>query len=193
MLTAPAALTRFNFTTPTVQWQPVITAVSYQLQWSTAANFLTNVTTLPLNGTSHTFNSLPAANGTFYYWRVRTINIYGAAGAWSLVRTFIIDTVPPAVPVLVGPLESARITTGSRTITFIWQAVPQAVRYELQIATDVSFTSLITTQLVSKTAFTLPTSLALPNGTYYWRLRAFDQASNNGTYSSGRRMVVNLP
>jgi hypothetical protein len=193
VLTAPAALARFNHTTPTVQWQPVNSAAGYQLQWSTSATFLANVTTLPVNNTSHTFASLAAGNGIIYYWRVRTLNSYGAPGAWSRTLNFTIDTVPPAIPTLLVPLDNARLMTGTRNIAFTWQPVSLAVRYELQIATDANFTVLVTTSLATTTTFSLPNSLALPNGIYYWRVRATDQVGNSSDYSVGRKMLVNLP
>jgi hypothetical protein len=71
---------------------------------------------------------------------------------------------------------------------FIWQVVPAAVSYNLQIATDFEFTNIIREVSVSfnSTAFEQP----FTGGTYYWRVNASPDSKIATAYSPRARFVV---
>ncbi len=78
------------------------------------------------------------------------------------------DSVAQVGVILIGPLDGAiDVIT---PVTFTWEAVIDAIAYELQIATDSSFSNIVydedtldnTTANVNLSADT----------TYYWRVRA---------------------
>src|SRR4051812_14429262 len=88
-------------------------------------------------------------------------------------------------PALVAPAEAA--VTDS-VPAFSWKPVKNAARYEIEVAADAGFNSV-----VDKGSFrTLNTfgalSETLPNGTYYWHVRALDTGNTAGAWSKGRSL-----
>lgn len=76
--------------TPTLAWNTVAGAASYQIQVSLSSTFGT--TTIDQSGLTGTSFTAPSLSGsTTYYWRVRAINLSGA-GPWSSTRSFTTAT-----------------------------------------------------------------------------------------------------
>ncbi len=181
--------------TVALAWNVVNGAAAYQIQVDNS-NLFNTVLEYTWQGTNTQVTTSTLADGV-YYFRVRTINSYGAAGAWTVARTFTVDTTPPVLPVLTAPINTL-VITNTRVPTFSWKPSPTATSYVLEIATDSNFNNSILSYnvtVVSSTTitFTLPTALALPNGTYYWRVRARDSAGNMGTPSTASQFVIGVP
>jgi len=75
-----------------------------------------------------------------------------------------------------------------------WGAVAGAANYEYQISADPGFASIILGSGTGKgTSTTYSTAAALdaavPDGTYFWRVRAVDAKDNFGPWSPSRRIV----
>jgi hypothetical protein len=75
--------------------------------------------------------------------------------------------------------------------TFSWRAVPGAATYDFQIAADRKFASIVLgtgkgkgSQRTRNTAASLDKTL--PDGTYYWRVRAITKKDNAGRWSAPR-------
>ena len=90
----------------------------------------------------------------------------------------------PGVPTLVHP-ESGIATTGINyppmgIPTFVWNAVPEATKYRIQVSNSSGFANLAIDQTTYATSFTPLTHLA--DGEYYWRVQAY-QGFNWGSYS----------
>jgi photosystem II stability/assembly factor-like uncharacterized protein len=119
-----------------------------------------------LSDTSKTVNGL--LNSAKYFWRVKAKNEYGWGG-FSFWWNFTTVPPPPAIPVLVSPLN---YTTGLNIpVTLIWNSSPQAVNYRLQLSTDSLFSSFIIND--STQADTTETVFSLnPLTYYYWRVAA---------------------
>ncbi|MEM3402353.1 MAG: hypothetical protein QXH08_03915, partial [Candidatus Hadarchaeales archaeon] len=106
-----------------------------------------------------------------YYWKVRAVDDAGNRGDFSQTRTLTVDNTPPPPPRLLWPLANVEENTFSPV--FRWSSVEDItpVKYEIQIAKDNAFSSLVATtiteNLENRTEF-------LPDGTYYWRVRALD-------------------
>jgi hypothetical protein len=104
---------------------------SYEIQFNPSATFnLPSITSPFLTLPQYTI-SLPEG---VWYWRVRTLNNFGVAGAWSLVRKLTFDEVPPAAPTITSPLENSTINTLFPTIR--WNTVSGAVRYRATVGTS---------------------------------------------------------
>jgi hypothetical protein len=169
-------------TSTTLSWQASNGAETYAVQVSGLADFSSLVLDQSqLTQTSATITSL--SEGTTYYWRVRAINSSGESN-WSLVWSF--TTVPAAVsiPTLLSPADAA--TEVSLTPTLTWSGDTET--YNVQVATDVGFTSRVVDQ-TGITAEFLEVS-GLSNGlTYYWRARGVNGTSA-GEWSSVWRFTT---
>jgi len=92
---------------------------------------------------------------------------------------------PPA-PVPVGPADGAR---AGGVPAFAWKGVRAAEQYEFQIAADKRFSSPVLGQgkddfLTKNTRATLRETI--PNGTYWWRVRALAKDGTPSSWSKGR-------
>jgi predicted phage tail protein len=91
-LALPAHKSITSDTTPTLSWNAAAYATSYEVQISRNDRF-TNIVAQPtVDGTlQYTPDPLPlSSSSTIFYWRVRSINIYGEKGSWSSYRYFIV-------------------------------------------------------------------------------------------------------
>ncbi|HYE57300.1 MAG TPA: hypothetical protein VD948_02295, partial [Rhodothermales bacterium] len=190
---APTATSPANGATgvsmsPTLTWAAVPGATGYEVEVATDADF-TNVVTRQagLTVTSLTLSGL--ASNTAYFWRVRG-TVGGGAGAYSAVRSFTTVVAPPGAPTLSAPAEGATGVSASPTLT--WAAVTGATGYEVQVATDAAFASVVKSQSgITATSFAV-TGLA-NNTTYYWRVRAGNTAGLSDWSTSSFTTIVALP
>lgn len=73
------------------------------------------------------------------------------------------------VPFLQLPLDEA--TGVSRPVTLSWGRISGALKYQIQIATDIDFLDVVVDDQTAATSYTTPGELAADT-TYYWRVRA---------------------
>lgn len=131
----------------------------------------------------HDLAGTKGALGTFSYLTIRD-----AAGTAAEVTGWTLDSHiarDPAAPALLSPAAGA--STSDTTPTLTWAAVNRGMKYEVQLSTSSSFSTL--TQRRTGTG-TILTTTALSRGvTYYWRVRAFDNYGVS-TYSATRTFKV---
>ncbi len=170
--------------TPSLSWSLVGSGNTYQVQIARNYTFTSLVQswTSGVDGTGYTATALP---GGTYYWRVRTVNLYGVPGAWAAYRYFVVDLTPPA---LYTPANNATTSDTTPTLTVLAKAGAQA--YEFQVATDSGFDPLyvIDDQVVSTTYYIPTTPYA--TGAIYWRVRAQDKAANWSGWSAIRKLTI---
>ncbi len=96
----------------------------------------------------------------------------------------------PSSPALTSPDDGSTVTTN--TPTFSWNAVTDAVEYEFAIDDDAAFGSPAQLYTVTPTDTTVSTTLpeALPNGTFYWRVRVKDSAGYWSEWSAAWSVIV---
>jgi len=183
-LSEPANDTLCNDNTPLFVWKEASGAVQYRLVLSADSTFGTAVKDMIIDTTVYSTDiTLP---DSIYYWRVRAGD---AAGNWSAPSEkwkFTVDTKAPAVPVTVAPADNANLTTNLPQ--FIWRSSAQAIRYQLQVAKNTSFSPLETDSALTDTS-------AVPlwgvnDGTHYWRVRCRDLAGNWSAYSNYRTLSI---
>ena len=153
-------------------WSGISSAISYQLQVSTDAQFTGSEFNIDnINDTK--YEETAFAHSQQYFWRVRA-HFDDGSSAWSVTRTF---TTLRAGPVLSSPDNNE--TGVNRDVNFYWNSVASAIEYHAQVSTDISFSSpeYDSGQLASTTYYLQ--NLAYSN-TYYWHVRAY---FNDGTYS----------
>jgi subtilisin family serine protease len=145
---------------------------------------------------------------TTYYWHAMAVDVAGNEGSFSTTWQFEIDTQQPSVPILVTP--TGGIWYADTLINFEWSPVTNIfrsgqgisvecetkvpmvplspVQYILEIDTSTSFNS----PLVIDTCATTSSGVALNEGFYHWRVRAFDLAGNQGAYSNHDSVGVDI-
>jgi len=121
------------------------------------------------------------------YWRVRTNGANGPS-AWADGPAFT-SANPPGVPVLVSPINGSLTTDYTPLFNWNNSIVPAGItfdHYQLQVATDAAFTSIVIDQNIpglANSEFTPPTDLA-PNTRYYWHVRAFNTDTEYSLWSA---------
>ncbi len=175
-----------NMSSPvTLVWHKTDSALTYQVQLSTAKTFdstasgFVNVLTAD---TTRIIKNL--ADSTQYYWRVRGKNL-GGFGAWSTICTFMTKPpVPTNQPVLLSPVDSSIHIVSP--VVFRWIRPRGATSCRLMYSTDSTFT-LITPKVISysKADTSKPLSLS-PNVYYYWRVKGIN-GGGEGPWSDAFR------
>jgi hypothetical protein len=180
-LNSPANGATSQPTTLTLKWNASTGATAYHLQVATNNTFTAKVfEDSTLTGTSKQIG--PLANSTTHYWRVKAKNDAGAS-AWSVVRNFSTQGVPPPTPTLVSPANGA--LSQPLTLTLQWNASSGAATYCLQVATDSFFAAQVfddsTLTGTSKQIGPLASST-----THFWRVKAKNAAGASAWSSMWR-------
>lgn len=151
-------------------WGASTHATHYELQIDTVNPPV--ATPINVTGTSYTLNVQP---GDFYYWRVRAVNLVSQT-QYTDVRKFSVDGAPPR----------GFFTTATPVLT--WSLVSGAVKYEVQIANNATFTSPLPPVFATTPFVTSPT---LTDGIWYWRVRACATTSScTGTWSAAEPIKI---
>jgi M6 family metalloprotease-like protein len=181
-LLSPIAGATASTLRPPLDWSD-ISGATYSLQYSRNSNF-SSATTLTTSTSAGrpTSDLLPNA---IYYWRVRS-KISGVSGPWSSRASFRSPN-PPSVPTLLTPANGAT-TTGLQP-TLDWSTSSNyPAGYQVQVSTTNVFTSPVLDASVTTSAYTLPAGL--PAGTYFWRVRAFNAASQYSRWSTVYKFTI---
>ena len=105
-----------------------------------------------------------------YYWRVRAWNALGW-GEYSDIGDFTVVNAPDKA-VLASPADSS--TVPGQDVAIAWyQGSPRVDQYCYEISSDPFFASVTMDSLTTDTSHVFPT---LPDGTYWWRVRAHNVA-----------------
>jgi len=176
-------------------WQDVTDPsgpVVYRLQIADDQNFssiILNITEIPDSEYTLTeAQALPAVPPDLpYYWRVRAKDSAGNQSEWSSPWSFILNT--PMMPGLLLPDTDTKVEAPAY---FDWQDVSSLnppVTYNLQIGTDLGFSSAVLERIgltVSEYILTKDDKLpkTQPDTPYYWRIKAIDNAQNEGEWST---------
>ena len=164
-------------------WHPAASASTYSFDLSLTNDF----STLTFTDSTVTDTAEPYSNlglNTKYFWRVRGKNDAGW-GQYSQTRTITTWDVPGQVELVFPPNDVHGLPSPT---VFNWNKVPGATFYHIQISFSVAFDSLF----LSDTSLQ-DTGIAVDHLdttlTYYWRVRARNQAGW-GTYSSAWRFSL---
>ncbi|MHA1779109.1 MAG: Ig-like domain-containing protein, partial [Candidatus Heimdallarchaeaceae archaeon] len=160
---------------PPFSWSIIADAEYYQIQISYVDDFTMNL--IDTTVTSTTFKpSNPLPDGV-WYWHVRAVDHAGNVGDWSVSFVLTVDTHGPPAPSIVSPEDSALLNTSS--INFDWTDSPEAVGYQILVSTDSDFTSAVINTTTTSSSY----SATLDDGTYYFKVRAYDALNNLGEWS----------
>lgn len=189
----PPNNTYLNDDSPVITWADAPTALNdrYYMQLARSADFSINrLIDTSLYGNSVQYNDLPDGN---YYWRVRSYNRFDYLGPWSPTYLFVVDTKPPARPVLLTPRDNYPV---KGTPSYTWLAASGAYKYQLHVWNPLDkaaydYYSPWTTLLTLKP----PLQPAAPTtGTEYkWEVQAIDRAGNLSPLSPTRTVIIKQP
>ncbi|UOG75886.1 M12 family metallo-peptidase [Hymenobacter tibetensis] len=113
-----------------------------------------------------------------------TISLSGTSGTQTQTQQLSFQVLPAATAAAVTVAPAAGTRVGPRP-RFTWTPVPNATTYELQVASDASFSTILFTQAGINAINFTPASLNLTAGTtYYWRVRGISVCST-APYSPG--------
>ncbi|MEK8024080.1 MAG: right-handed parallel beta-helix repeat-containing protein, partial [Candidatus Hydrogenedentota bacterium] len=191
LLSLPADGSETNVTTVFFSWIAGYDSHSglsaYRLQVDTDADFaglIVDSSTGPATTGSRT---LPA-NDT-YQWRILLVDDAGNTSAVA-PRVIVVDTAPPAIPLLFAPAELAE--TSSVSVWFDWIASADSLsgvnRYRIQVDSAGTFSGTLAADTIIIGA--TETGLALAEGVWYWRVTAIDDAENISATDTARRVLV---
>jgi len=118
-----------------------------------------------------------------YYWQVRAIDKAGNASAWTSIRS--VDIISASRDRVIPN----RFTTATPILS--WGEVTWAMEYEIQVDSSTRFRNPVQTH--TATAGTHTTTLdPLPNGFWYWRVRARQADDRWGRWSRPAIFAVDV-
>jgi PGF-pre-PGF domain-containing protein len=177
-------------TTPTLMWDNLQPADSYWFQVATDGGFNSIVVEFT-SWVGKSYTHVAGFTDGLYYWRVCQTRT-GVTGPWSQVWTFRVDTLPPRAPSVTFPTDNLNLGYPNPRVTWIppeENSLP--LTYDLWVDNDSDFGSPEVTALrLSENSYTLP---SLPDGMYYLRVRAVDNAGNPGENAQLRFRIDTVP
>ncbi|HVF54026.1 MAG TPA: hypothetical protein VNC78_10560 [Actinomycetota bacterium] len=167
---------------PLFSWEPVTGVKTYKLEIDDAPNFI-NATEVLTESTYFALTS-PQTVGQTFYWRVQGAFDNEVNTARSEVRTYRVEW--DSAPQLVSPADTT--LSPIEDVVFEWEPVVGASSYELQVSPNGDWANNVTLQATVRSTRFSP-AVTLDNASYYWRVRALDQASppNLGEWSQERQ------
>ncbi len=200
-------------------------AKKYQIQVATSTTFVSTkwdsgmkvlATSTPRGGRiqSVTYNGSSLASSTQYYWRIKLWDANSNEGAWSTTTaSFSLaasTSKPPLAPTELrteGLVDPINVTDSTPEFSAVYNDPnigDMAKKYQIQVATSTTFTSLAwnsgTVLLATSTprsgrtyAIAYTGSTLASSTTYYWRIRLWDTAGNEGLWSTTTASFLLLP
>ncbi len=172
---------------PTLSWNAVDYAESYDLQVSTSSRFST--LEIDQTGITETTYALSALDDGKYYWRVRAKNSNDVYGSWSSAWYFSVDGTPPAAPTLYTPTDGAEVIG---TPTFKWLRPDTAKYFEFLYNTSNDTETYVYNSGLTSRNTHQPDAMAIDT-TYYWFVKARDAAGNWSDWSEPYTITVRAP
>ncbi|NLO19597.1 MAG: hypothetical protein GX121_06940, partial [Ignavibacteria bacterium] len=160
--------------TPLFDWGDVDGAISYGLLVATDPSF-ENIVIFE-EGLDESQYQVPEGSdlspSTMHYWRANASDGYDLS-PWSARWSFATGGDLPA-PILISPPNySAGIPS---TVQFMWEFGIAVETYQLQVAIDADFNTVIYDEMLSVSEVVV--GLAM-NSEYYWRVKAFNPSSES--------------
>jgi len=172
VLVSPVSWEAVSSLTPTLSWQSSSGATDYVVRVYTWGGSL--VTSQVVTGTSYTVGSGLLSSGQSYTWVVWAHNSGGFSSPFG--RAFRTPGLVPSSPVLVSPVSWEAVS--SLTPTLSWQSSSGATDYVVRVYTWGG--SLVTSQVVTGTSYTVGSGLLSSGQSYTWVV----WAHNSGGFSS---------
>jgi hypothetical protein len=112
----------------------------------------------------------------------------------TAATTFAMETTAPETPKIASPKDGSTVGfMGDTKISFKWSDVtdPSGVTYDMDVSDGSNFAkNLFSHTRLGDAKYTLTEAEALPNGEYYWRVRAVDGAGNASDWTPATSVKV---
>ncbi len=189
-LTSPTDNTATSDNTPTFVWSGAVDAVKYELWVDNDADFTSPEIRENISTVTHTIPDENALVDDTYSWRVMAFRADNTELGWSPTWTFVVDTQVPGSPQLREPENNFELDT--LQTTFAWTEPEPNVTYGTQIDDEVSFSPpyVHDNSDIKENSYTY---LFSHNGTYYWRVQAFDRTGNASGWSDNYKLIIRAP
>ena len=188
-----SAATSVASTSFVMNWSSVTGATGYSVDVSTAANFTSAVTTLPLGATTTaTFGS--ALPTTTYYYRVRAITPDGTSPNSNVIT--VVTTSQPSAPAIITQPANATATAGqSATFSVTVSGVPTpTIQWQRQPAGTTGFADVGASSLYSGVATLSLTVTAVTAAMHGDQFRAVaSNGSGSPAISNPGTLSANFP
>lgn len=177
ILTEPSNNATVNILNPLLKWDAFNGTVSYFVQLSKDANFLSqNLVDTTITVTEINVPPGKLTTNIYYYWRVKADLGSSNYTAWSQVRKFKVILTPPPPPVLLVPLNNS--ANQHYLPLFDWEDSPTTDYYRLQVSLYSSFSPvLMDSGNIHVSQLQCPYFYLITGTDYFWRV--------NGTNSNG--------
>lgn len=161
---------------PLLAWQPVSGAVAYTVSIDSDSDFV-GATEIRTRSTSLVVpNALTAGD---WFWKVSADLGNGISSASSEERSF--DVLALADPVMVGPQNNVDV----QDVVLNWNPVVGARSYEIQVARNNDFTTIIESKSGIMGTNYSPL-ITYDNAQYFWRVRSADVNDQSTPWSAAR-------
>jgi len=160
-----------------LDWSSPAGTLSYRVQVDDDSTFAS--TAIDNQISTSTLDVLGLASGTRFFWRIRPYNGCGW-GDWSATNWFKTCYLVGA-PVMVAPTDGDTVST--KPVSFDWNNVSTASKYQFQVDDTVTFVSPVIDEQVTASQF--GTYDLVGETRYYWRVRAYGTCGW-GSWSSAR-------
>ncbi|MGY3793195.1 hypothetical protein [Aquimarina sp. 433] len=180
LLSSPADNTISNNTAVNLQWETVSDATAYRVQLIDD-----NDQVLTEETTANTSIQITFPEGVTT-WQVRAEN--DTQNTLYFSRTLTIDSMNPLKPVTTAPVDQATLT--DTAVSFTWTR--DAVEGTTEFDSIYIYRNQQLTDLVTKDQVTSPADITLDaSTTYYWFIKAFDEAGNQSEASDTFSFTIN--
>ena len=183
-----------NVSNVIVTWDALSNADSYTFEMDKTVNntTTTEIQDAGLTTTSYSVSSASFTEDGIYTLKVKALNSNNSTATVFSTKILSLDTQVPNDIGLLSPNEAATVNSNT-TVNFSWNiptdsgTVQSPITYQLELSNDDTFTSVFgpsggTTNTASFSFSTV--------GTYYWRVKATDEAGNTTISSTNRSIVV---
>jgi hypothetical protein len=171
-----------------ISWSAVADAASYQLQEATDTAF-SDASTVTVTGTSQSFGHA-VSSATTYYYRVLARSDCGSLSDWSSTVSVTVQAGTTCeVPEAPSNLQSSTTSpASSESYVVSWDAVSAADSYQIQEATDPTFTGAAT-MTVTGTSQSYIHAVSSDTA-YYYRVRASRDCGSDSDWSGTVSVTV---
>ena len=169
---------------PTFQWNKASGAAGYQ--WGFNTSYDPNNSIYYSQLTAKTSYSPPSMDPMInFYWYVRAVDKAGNFSDWSDPFTIKVLPPTPGAPTLLTPAR--RSATNDNTPEFMWLEVNfDGGGYQIMVDDDRKFGSPAIDETTAEGETSYTPSSGLPDGKYYWQVRAQNM---NGSWGKWSKMV----